>query len=879
MNWLRRIFSGLRRRDDALVEEIDAHRALIEDELRRAGLSSVEAAAEGRRRLGNVTLAREDARDVWAIRWLDSARRHLRHGLRGLRREPLFALTAILMLGLGTAVTTTVFSVVDAEVWRPLPYPDPHRLVEVYSRGLAPRTDIDGITLDELADWRRAPGLERLAARGSYRRRTLQLDRAESVATDEVTANYFLTLGRTARLGRVLNDDDARGSSAALLTERGWTRIFDANPDAVGRTVMLDGEAKTIVGVVTDDDALGPGPEMYVPIDEGRSTVTVFGAIGRLTPIASAEAVRDQIQAAITRRAVTDAGRRGHTAFVEDLSAFNAPANYRQLYFFLGASLLVLLLTITNTAGLLVSRALRRAPEFALRGALGGGTPAIVAQLIAEAALIVLPGCALGLWLATEAVAIVGRVVPSDFLLRGTRIAVDLRVFAFCGAVALTTLAGLAVVPLRLARRAGASTIGPGTRTGALPSAGRIRAVLLVAQIALTVILLTGAGIFLKTFVGLLHVPLGFDPASGWSARVTLGGPRYVDDAQRRTYAMALVERARAIPGVRDAAIATSSPLASGWLAMVSDARRAASTTDADAGVRSIYRAVSADYFRTIGTPLVRGRAIAATDIAGAPDVAVINEELARRLFPNADPIGHSIDLAGSHGVAIRNGRVTIVGVASDIKEVGLNEVAFADLYVSYAQRPAASIELLVRGHGEDASMAAALRSAAAAVDSTMPVTGVAPLAQRVASATQSERFNLILVAGFAIMALLIAAIGIYGALAYAATARWREFGVRLALGATPRALLRHVLWQAARLGLVGGIVGVGGALLVAVSLGDALYLVRGQHMGMLFGVTTTDPWSLTGAVIGVVTIALIAGAVPAWRVARIDPARVLRSE
>jgi ABC-type antimicrobial peptide transport system permease subunit len=160
-----------------------------------------------------------------------------------------------------------------------------------------------------------------------------------------------------------------------------------------------------------------------------------------------------------------------------------------------------------------------------------------------------------------------------------------------------------------------------------------------------------------------------------------------------------------------------------------------------------------------------------------------------------------------------------------------------------------------------------------------MPVTSVAPLAQRVASATQSERFNLILVAGFAIMALLIAAIGIYGALAYAATARWREFGVRLALGATPRALLRHVLWQAARLGLVGGIIGVAGALLVAVSLGDALYLVRGQHMGMLFGVTTTDPWSLTGAVIGVVTIALIAGAVPAWRVARIDPARVLRSE
>jgi predicted permease len=403
--------------------------------------------------------------------------------------------------------------------------------------------------------------------------------------------------------------------------------------------------------------------------------------------------------------------------------------------------------------------------------------------------------------------------------------------------------------------------------------------VLLVSQIALTVILLAGAGIFLKSFVGLLHVPLGFDPASGWSARVTLGGPRYADDDQRRAYVAALTERALAIPGARDAAIATSSPLASGWLVTVSDARHPPSANEAVAGARSVYRAVSADYFRTIGTPLVRGRALAATDIAGAPDVAVINEQLARRLFPDEDPIGQSIDLVGSRGAPIRKGRLTIVGVAADIKEVGLNEVAFPDLYVPYAQRPAADIELLARGHGDDASMAAALRSAVAAVDATIPVTSVAPLSRRVAVATQTERFNLILVAGFAIAAVLIAAIGIYGALAYAATARWREFGVRLALGATPRALLGRMLWYAARLGLIGGIVGVAGALVVAISLGDALYLVPGQHEGMLFSVTTTDPLSLAAALIGIVTIALIAGVVPAWRVARIDPARVLRAE
>jgi predicted permease len=882
MNHLRRFFGWSQRAERALAEEVEAHRALVEEELRRAGFSAADAAAESRRRLGNVTLAREDSREVWTLRWLDQLRQYLQYGARGLRREPLFALTAILSLALGTAATTTVFSVVDAEIWRPLPFPDPYRLVAVYSRGEPPRTEIDGISLEELAEWRRAPGLASVAASGWRRRRTLQLDHAESVLAADVTSNYFSTLGRTALRGRVFIDDDARGTTTAILTERGWTRTFDRSPDVLGRTMTLDGHAVTIVGIVADDDSLGPGPEWFLPIDEGSTAglqppARVFSMIGRLAAGATAGAVREQIQAVVTRRAAIDPDRRGHTAFVDDLSAFNTPLDHRALYFFLGASVVVLLLTVTNAAGLMLSRVLRRAPEFALRGALGGGPSAIAAQLVVEAALVVVPGGLLGLWLAFQAVGLVGQIVPDDFLHRGTHIVLDVRVVAFCGAVALATLAGLGLVPLGLARRTGASAMGSGSRTSATPAASRARTVLLTAQIALTVVLLAGAGMFLRSFVALLHAPLGFDPGSGWSARVTLGGPRYADDDRRRTYAEALVERARATPGVRIASVATTSPLMSGWLVMATDSRHPG--VNGAGAVRAIYRAVSGDYFQTIGTPIMRGRAIAPSDRVGTPDVAVVNEQFARNLFPGEDAVGQSIDLTALHGATARNGRITIVGVASNIQEIGADEVAFADMYVPFAQRPASDFELLVRGGPDDASMSAALRSAAAAVDPTVPVTSVSSLASRVAGATQGGRFNLLLVAGFATVAVLIAAIGIYGAMAYAATARWREYGVRLALGATPRGLVGRALWQAARMGLMGGVAGITGAIVFAMLIGDGLYLVPGRHSGVLFQVTTTDPPSLVGAAVGAVLVALVAGAVPARRVSKIDPVKALRAE
>ena len=893
MAWLRRLFRWTRRYDRALADELEAHRAIVQDGLERAGLAPADAAAESRRRMGNVTLAREDAREVWIVRSADRLRQYLRYGVRGLRREPAFALTSILTLALGCAATTTVFSVVDAELWRPLPYPDPHRLFVVITRPPAPRDDVDDISLAELTNWRsRIRAFSSVAADGSNRRRVLQLaDHAESIRTEEVTANYFTTLGRPAVLGRAFADADARDSNIAVLTERGWRRAFEADPSIVGRVITLDSRAETIVGVVVDDDTIGTEPDLFLPIDEsavpaaGQATRTVYGAIGRLTAEATPEVARQQLQAEVDRVAGTDPAMRGHRAVVEDLGAFYTTYDPQPLYFFLGASILVLALTVTNIAGLLLARILRRSPEFALRGALGGGGGALTMQLIVEAALIAIPGCTLGLVLTWQAVGLTSLVVPGDVLMRGTHVVVDLRAAAFSFAVALTTIGGLALVPRRLVRRASATAaMGLGSRTIGTASAGRARAALLAAQLALTVMLLTTAGVFLKSFAGLMQAPLGFSPDDGWSLNASLSGPRYASEATWRAYADRLSAQAKAIPGVRDATIATSSPLTSGWLVAATETGHPKAASGGRGGspkTDAVFRAVDGEYFRTLGTSIVRGRGILPSDVAGAPNVAVVNEEFAQRMFPGGDVVGRQVDLEAQHAAGVRSGTVTIVGVASNIKEISPNESAFPDVYVPFAQRPASTLELVVRvsGQATDTEIATALRGAAARVDSGTPVLRLSSLPQRVTSSVRRDRFNLILVAGFAAVAVLIAAIGIYGAMAYAATARRREFGVRLALGATPRGLVGVALWHAARIGIFGGGIGLGCALPLAVWLGDRLSLVPGKHNGLLFNVTFADPLSLAAALAGVVVLALGAGAIPARRVARVDPVQALRAE
>jgi predicted permease len=630
---------------------------------------------------------------------------------------------------------------------------------------------------------------------------------------------------------------------------------------------------------------MGTEGDLYLPIDEStpafldRAVPMGYGAIGRVQPGTKISVATAQLQATAARIAQANPeGRAGHTIFVEDLSQYFAGYNWRPLYYFLGGAIVVLLLSAVNVATLLLARAVRRTREFALRGALGGGLSALSRQLFAEGAVIAIPGGALGILASAWALKLFTAELPSDFLARGSTIPIDLRVMFFTLVVSAVTTIAFVMAPLLFARRIDLMpALGAAGRTGASVGEGRARTALLAAQLALTVVLLFGAGLFLKSFVALTHLPLGFDPVNAVAIRSTLSGPRYATDDQIRRYASDLIDRAAATPGVREAAVASSSPLGSGPLIRFTRADRPLPVNEAP---NAIIRAVSPSYFRTMATRLVRGRDFLATDVAGAPRVAIVNEHLANQVFPGEDPVGKTIDVLPARAPWINHpGPVLIVGVAARIKEVGINEVDFPDVYVPFAQMPAPAFELVARTNVPASTIITTLRQRAASLDPSIPVTSSTTFEVRLADALQGDRFNLILTSAFAAVAVLLASIGVFGAVAYAVQARTREFGVRLAFGARPAQLVRSALWRAGRIAVAGGAVGLGITLVLARLIGDALYLVPRVHNGLLFGVTTTDPTMLASAFGGVVLMALLAGAVPARRVSGVDPVRALRAE
>ena len=791
-------------------------------------------------------------------------------------------------LALGVATMTTVFSVVDAELWKPLPFPDPQQLVAVFSRGPGVPGPVDAVSGAELLDWRAGTrALSDLAGAGPTSRRTLGLDAAESVRVQDVTSNYFDILARPAVEGRTFSPEGARGSLTAVVTDRAWRRLFDADPSIVGRSVALDERTIVIIGVVAADDSLGADPDLFLALDEGSpafldGTASVFyGAIGRLKPVMGANAARTELDAVAVRLTELDPERwTGHTMHVEDLREYSTGYNWRPLYFFLGAALVVLLLSMVSLASLLLARAFRRTREFALRGALGGGQGALARQLVVEGFLLAAPGGGIGVLLTMWAVTVFTAELPAEALVRGDSIPIDFRVYGFAFGVTALTVILCVLMPLLVARRIDLSRmLGRGGRTGRSATKGRARIMLLTAQIALTVVLLSGAGIFLKSFVSLTGIPLGFEASGTLAMRASLGGPRYATAAQVREYAENLLSQARAIPGVRSAGIGSSSPLGSGPL--VNFVGRDQAPPALGEEPRAILRAASPGYFQTLGIRIVGGRDFSASDVTGAPRVAIVNEYLASQTFGGESPIGRVIELLpGARAPWTRPaGDLLVVGVVSNVKEVGLNEIEFADIYVPFAQMPAPSVEMVVRADVPPASLGDVLRQRAADVDPAVPVTSLSTFEQRLAGALQQDRFNLLLISSFAGIAVLLACIGVYGAVAYSVQASTRELGIRLALGAHPVRLVGAALWQAGRLGLLGGSLGLVGMLLIARAIGNALYLVPGAHNGLLYGVTTTDPGTLAGAFLGVIVVALVAGAIPARRVARVDPVLALRSE
>jgi putative ABC transport system permease protein len=882
MRLFRRAVYLLRRDREAreLAEEMEFHRSLL------ARGSEADGGGPGPA-FGNVTLAREDAREVWIGRLPEQAWRDAVYGARGLRREPTFTLTALLTLALGSATTITVFSVVDAEIWKPLPLPEAHRLVAVEASAPGTRQSSEQVSVADFMDWRAQSRLADYIARLPTSRRELRQDTAESVTTRPVSADFFRILRQEPRLGRSFSAEDERGPRTAIVSDAGWKRLFNADPTVVGRTVSIDEESYAIVGIAGPRLEFMTEPDFFVVFDPTAAelrdrSVRVLDVYARLRPGATLEQAQAELRAIAGRIALEVPDNVGHGVELFDLQRHETGFNWRPLFFFLGAAALVLVLSCLNVANLLLARAFRRQREFAIRGALGGGRRALVRQLIVEGLLLAVPGAAAGALVSIWVLALFTSQIPPGFLGRGTQIQPDLRVAMFVFAVAGGTTLLLALVPLVFARRVELNLMLGGSRTAGYSSRQRrMRTALLVGQVTMTLVLLAGAGLFLRSFARLTEVSLGFEPDNRVALRITPSGARYAGDPAVLGFSQRLLEQARGAAGVRDAAVGSSSPLGEQGgpaVEVVVPERPLAVTAEKST---ALIATVSPGYFRTLGIARLAGREFTEEDVTGAPRVAIVNELMARRLFPGESALGKRLQVMplARTGWTNLSGTVVIVGVMANVRNFGLNEVEFSNLYVPFAQAPAPAVELIVSATIPAGQITDTLRTAVRSVDPALAITRMTTLPDRVDGAFRGARFNLQLIGFFALVATLLAGVGVYGAMACAVEERRREFGVRLALGALPRMILGSSLRESARIGLAGGVLGAAITLVLARILGNALYLVPGKHGGLLYGVTTTDPIALGGSFVTLIAIATLSGLVPARQATRIDPLVALRDD
>ena len=887
--FLQRLRFLLRRRqlERELAEELESHRAMVQDRLEQSGMSAQDAAPASRRVLGNVTLAREDAREVWMWPSLERLAQDVRYGARMLLKQKTFAATAIATLAIGIGTTTAMMSVVGGELWRPLPFSEPDRLAAIHTTPAGPRS-WDRVTGAELLRWQaQAAAFEAVAALSSSRGRVLRGRKVpESVRTLPVTANFFTTLGWSAALGRVFEPADELSTEdgrVVVLSHTAWVKFFDSDPSIVGRSVVIDDHAVEVVGVFGPRQRLEftAEPDIYTVISPRRAPETRnLDAIARLKPGVPLLTAQDELIALERRDNPRGSDSPARGIQVGLMMDANIGYNWRTLYFFLGASVFVLLLSCANVANLLLARTLDRHREFAIRGALGGGRAALARQLMVESLWIAVPGTAAGVLLASWTMQLFSIWLPPNYLIRGLRTELDTRAALFAlVACAVTTLV-FGLVPILFNRVDLNATL---TRTSrgiaGSTSQQRARKAFVVAEVVLAFVLVFAAGLFFNSFLRLRNAPLGFEPDNRLAMGIVLSGQRYSSPESVVQFADRLIEETKAIPGVVQAAMGSSLPLGSG--PSMNYSRTDRPTPPLAEQPTGPGRAVSIDYFRAFNIRIVAGRSFTLADAPGAPHVAVINETLARALFGTEDAVGREIVVRPRASLTwLKEERHLVVGVAQNSKDVGIHEVDFATVYLPLLQHQPTALQLVAHTSvPASAALIEQVRHSVLKVDPTLPVLNMNTMAERVNNATRSNRFHLVLLGAFAAIAIMLAAIGLYGSIAYATERRIPELALRHALGAQTLGLLMLIVRQAVSLGVVGVVIGVGAAFAIAQAIGDGLYLVRGQHEGLIYGVTTTDPLTLFIAAIVVTAITIAAGTLPARRAVGVDPATVLRAE
>ncbi len=810
---------------------------------------------------------------------MDTLVQDIRFAFRSLRKSPALAASVVLTLALCIGATTAIFSVVYSVLFRPLPFADPEGLLWVRTTW---KGQPNSFSVGNWADVeRQAKSFQYFVPTSGESFNLSGADTPENVDGARVGADFFSLIGVQPALGRTfLPEEDAPGRGDVVVLGDGlWRRRFGADPSIIGREIRLDGRPHTVVGVmpasldygIWDEELWVPSaftPERLAMHDEHYLVV-----LARLEPSVTLEQAGQEMQA-LARWLMENYPRENRERGIEMLSLTEEVVGwYRtRLLVLLGAVGFVLLIACANIANLLLARGAARAREYAIRAAIGAGRRHLVRLALTESLLLAMSGGVLGLLIAYWGVAALTAFGPQD-VPRLALARVDGPVLAF--AVGLTLLCGLifGLAPaIRTAGRLPHEALKEGGRTGAgAGSRDRLRNTLVVAEIALALVLLTGAGLLIRSAVALNSVDPGFDPRGVVAGRVSLPAVAYESPEQVTGAFERIRDVLSAVPGVESAALVSTAPLEGGSTnGLVPEGR----PLDISSSINSVMRLVTPGYLTTMRIRLVRGRAFTDQDRQGSPRVMIINEALAREAFPGQDAIGKRIACCepGPDGSPVWK---EVVGVAGDVRAQGLGEDPSPEFYLPMLQAPGAAwtwtdrtMTVAVRSRSEALSLMPTLRRAVAQVDPSLPLYNLGTMQGRVADSLAESRFSTMLLTVFGALALTLAAVGVYGVISYGVAQRTREIGIRVALGAQRRDVMAMIVRHGALLAGIGLVLGLGGALALSRLIGS-----------LLFRVSPTDPPTFATGVVVLTAVAVLAAALPARRAARTDPMTALRNE
>jgi putative ABC transport system permease protein len=862
--------------DQELTEELRAHVDLLTDQKIREGLEPEAARRAALLEVGGVEQVKERVREVRMGRPLDDLSHDLRYALRGLRKHRAFTAVAVITLALGIGANTAIFTVINTVLLRPLPYENPDQLVDL-TETVSDRPV--GVSYQNFVDWRTQntvfENITALRPRESFN--LTGAGESERLQGRLVSASFLSTLGIKPIRGRdfLAEDDQPNATPVAIISHALWQRRFGADESILGKQVTLNGQQFTVIGITPANFRYGADADVTVPIGlsaerfklRGKDPgITAFARLKPGTSIENANAELNTIAARLEQQYPdTNTGRRVR---LESLRESVVGDIRPTLLTLLGAVGFVLLIACANVANLLLTRSAGRQREMAIRTALGAGRMRILRQLFTESMVLALAGGVVGLLLAIWGTSVLSSYVPEGIPRMG-ELSVDTSVLAFTFGASLVTGIFFGLAPaLQSAKTNLTETLKEGERNSS-PGHNRAGQFLVISEVALTLVLLVGAGLLVKSFWRLSQVNPGFDPQNVLAMQISINarpdeGPR-VDN-----FLSQLQQRAQRLPGVQSVSVSNGLPFEGANFPPIVLEGKPAPPPGQD--LNGLLYTVSPDYFKTMRIDLVRGRLFSTEDRKDTPQVALVDEVFARQYFPNEDPIGKRFKLNTPDADSRE-----IIGVVRHVEHSSLEgrTTNTPEFYFNFDQLPLATlpryvrrVNLLVRTTVEPLSLAGSVRNQIAALDKDQAVFNVRTMEQALAQSVAARRFSMILLAVFALLALTLAAVGIYGVISYSVAQRTREVGIRMALGARPIDVLNLVVRDGLKLVFIGIFVGLAGALLLTRLMTT-----------LLFGVTTTDAVTYVTVALGLIIVALIACCIPARRATKVDPLVALRFE